>query len=161
MTTYALGTQTQPRHDVHIETAHALRALVPVGRALFAAIFVLSSFGHFTQKSIDYAAQHGVPFAAILVPISGVLALVGGLSVLLGFKARIGALLLLLFLVPVTLAMHNFWAVTDPTQHEMQRIMFMKNLTMIGATLMLVYFGAGPISFDEHHCRAKGIESGA
>jgi putative oxidoreductase len=89
-----------------------------------------------------------VPFASILVPVSGVLSLVGGLSVLLGFKARIGALLLLLFLVPVTLAMHNFWAVTDPMMRGVQLALFMKNVSMLGAALLIAHFGAGPVSLD-------------
>src|SRR5258705_12769906 len=107
------GEEVRPRQAVDTQ-AHLSRLMVPIGRALFAAIFIMSSFGHFTRKTIDYAAQQGVPFASIAVPLSGVLALVGGISVLIGYKARIGALLLILFLVPVTLMMHNFWAIQDP-----------------------------------------------
>src|SRR5262245_369041 len=88
--------------------ARALRYLAPIGRFLFAMIFVLSSLGHFSQNTIAYAAAHGVPMAGILVPLSGLLALVGGLSVIVGLKARVGAALLVLFLVPVTLTMHRF-----------------------------------------------------
>ncbi|HUF67834.1 MAG TPA: DoxX family protein, partial [Longimicrobiales bacterium] len=64
---------------------------VPVGRALFAAIFLVAGLTHFTAGSIGYASQAGVPFASILVPFSGVMALAGGLSVLLGYHARLGA----------------------------------------------------------------------
>src|SRR5450432_3130457 len=80
----------------------ATRYLVPVGRLLFAAIFLMSVPTHFAQSTIDHAASAGVPLANVLVPLSGLLELVGGLSVLLGYHARIGALLLALFLVPVT-----------------------------------------------------------
>ena len=72
----------------------------------------------------------------------------GGLSVALGYKARYGAWLLVLFLVPVTIMLHNFWAVTDPMMSRMQQVMFMKNLTMIGGALLISYFGAGPLSLD-------------
>src|SRR5882672_2317998 len=137
-----------PRQAIDAQ-AHLLRLMVPAGRALFAAIFIMSSFGHFTRKAIDYAAQVGVPFASFSVPLWGVIALLGGLSVLLGYKARAGAWLLILFLVPVTLLMHNFWAVQDPTLAEAQRIMFMKNVTMIGAAMMITFFGAGPLSLDD------------
>ena len=76
------------------------------------------------------------------------IALAGGLSVLLGFRAKIGAWLLVLFLVPVTVMMHNFWAVQDPMMRGMQQAMFMKNLSMLGAALLISHFGAGPLSFD-------------
>jgi putative oxidoreductase len=86
--------------------------------------------------------------ASLLVPASGVLALLGGLSVLIGWKARFGALLLMLFLIPVTLMMHRFWGLDDPQAAMLQRIMFMKNVSMLGGALILAYFGAGPISID-------------
>src|ERR1700719_349919 len=83
------------------------------GRILFSAIFILSGFMHFSPQEIGYAVHAGVPMAGFLVPASGVLALLGGLSILLGYRAKIGAWLLVLFLVPVTLMMHNFWAAKD------------------------------------------------
>lgn len=125
-----------------------MRALVPIGRALFSLIFITSVFGHFTSGAIDSAAAHGVPFATVLVPLSGILALAGGLSVLLGYRARFGAFLLLLFLVPVTLIMHRFWGLADPQLAMLQRVMFMKNLSMIGGALVLMYYGSGPVSLD-------------
>jgi putative oxidoreductase len=118
------------------------------GRILFSAIFIMSGFFHFSHQDIAYAAQAGVPMPSFLVPASGVLAMVGGLSILLGYRAKIGAWLLVVFLVPVTLMMHNFWAVNDPMMAQMQMAMFMKNVTMIGAALLISQFGAGPLSFD-------------
>ncbi len=126
----------------------AEHVLVPLGRALFAAIFLYSSIGHFSQATIHYAASHGVPLAGLLVPASGVLAFVGGLSVLLGFKARYGAAMLAAFLVPVTLSMHDFWNVADPMMRQMQQVMFMKNLSMLGGALVILHYGAGPVSLD-------------
>lgn len=118
------------------------------GRILFAAIFILSGFFHFSQQDIAYAAHAGVPIAGLLVPASGILALLGGLSILLGYRAKIGAWLLVLFLVPVTLAMHNFWAVKDPMMAQMQMAMFMKNVAMLGGALLISQFGSGPLSLD-------------
>jgi putative oxidoreductase len=83
-----------------------------------------------------------------MVPASGILALLGGVSILLGYRARFGAFLVLLFLVPVTLIMHRFWGVADPQVAALQRVMFMKNLSMAGAALMLMYYGSGPMSLD-------------
>jgi putative oxidoreductase len=71
--------------------------------AVFSIIFILASAGHFDSQSIEVAGSHGVPLAHLLVPLSGVMALVGALGVLLGYRTPFGALLLVLFLVPVTL----------------------------------------------------------
>ena len=122
--------------------------LVPVGRALFAAIFIMSGPTHFFPATIAFAASQGVPLASLLVPLSGITAMLGGLSILLGYRARLGALLLVLFLVPVTLALHAFWKVTDPMMAQMQLAMFMKNVSMLGGALFIAYFGAGPVSLD-------------
>jgi len=123
--------------------------LVLLGRVLYVAIFILAAPGHFSAGTIGYAASHGVPLASIAVPLSGMIALAGGLSILLGYRARWGAWLIVLFLVPVTIIMHNFWAVTDPNAAQMQQIMFMKNLSMLGAALMITHFGSGPLSLDD------------
>jgi uncharacterized membrane protein YphA (DoxX/SURF4 family) len=124
------------------------RLLVPVGRALFAAIFLGSLPASFSATSVSLATQAGVPFANILVPAAAVMAAVGALSILLGFHARVGAWLLIAFLVPVTFTMHAFWTVSDPTMHAIQLANFMKNISLIGASLMLAYWGAGPGSVD-------------
>ena len=121
---------------------------VPLGRALFAAIFVMAGLGHFSAPTIQMAAQQGVPLASLAVPLSGVISIAGGLSVLLGYRVRWGAGLLLLFLVPVTFAMHRFWAETDPMQAQLHMVMFMKNLALIGGAILIGYFGAGPVSLD-------------
>src|SRR5262245_24556794 len=124
------------------------RYLVPIGRVLFSAIFLMAGSGHFSAQTIAYAAHEGVPLAAVLVPLSGVLALVGGLSVALGYRARWGAVILIAFLVPVTFGMHRLWAVSDPMFQQLQMVMFMKNVAMTGAALLIGWFGAGPVSLD-------------
>lgn len=121
---------------------------VPAGRFFYALIFLLSTPGHFQRSTIDYASGHGVPLANILVPLSGLMILVGSLSIILGYKTRVGALLIILFLIPVTLVMHDFWNLSDPMQVMFQRAMFMKNTSMLGAAFLLFYFGSGPFSFD-------------
>ena len=103
-----------PARDAYARSNEALRFLVPIGRALFALIFIAAAFGHFSSETIAYARHAGVPLANVAVPLSGVLSLIGGILVLLGYHARIGAWLIVLFLVPVTLTMHAFWAVPDP-----------------------------------------------
>jgi len=103
---------------------------------------------NFSGKTIAFAASQGVPLASIAVPLSGIIALAGGFSILLGYRARIGAWLIVLFLAAVTPMLHNFWTIADPVMHQMQFIMFMKNLSMMGGALFLSQTGAGPWSLD-------------
>ena len=86
------------------------------GRFLFSVLFLMADpIALQASPEINAAVAAGVPFAKFLVPASGVLAFVAALSIfLLGYHAKIGGWLLVLFLVPVTLGMHNFWAVQDP-----------------------------------------------
>jgi putative oxidoreductase len=119
-----------------------------LGRFLFALIFLMSAPMHFSSQITAYAAAQGVPLASIAVPLSGVIALAGGLSILLGYRVKIGAWLIVLFLAAVTPMMHNFWTVADPMMHQMQFIMFMKNLSMLGGALFISQTGAGPWSLD-------------
>jgi len=118
------------------------------GRILFSLIFVFSGLNHFSSDIINFAAAQGVPLARIAVPLSGVMAIIGGLSVALGYKARWGASLLVLFLVPVTTMMHRFWAAADPIAAQLELGMFMKNVSILGGALLIAYFGAGPLSLD-------------
>jgi len=122
---------------------------VLLGRFLFASIFLMFGPGHFSKQTIAYAASQGVPLASIAVPLSGLLAIAGGLSILLGYRAKIGAWLIVLFLAGVTPMMHNFWAVKDPMTAQMQMAMFMKNLALIGGALLITQYGAGPLSLDK------------
>lgn len=124
------------------------RYLVPVGRAAFAVVFLLFAPANFTQQGIAWAAQQGVPLPQVLVPLAGLISVAGGLSVILGYRARLGAWLLVLFLVPVTMMMHNFWAIKDPMMAQMQLGFFMSNLSRVGAALLIAHFGAGPLSLD-------------
>ena len=123
-------------------------AIVLLGRLLFAVIFIMSGPRHFMSQTIAYAASQGVPLASIAVPFSGVLAFVGGLSILLGYRAKLGAWLIVLFLVGVTPMIHKFWGVTDPMMYQMQLVMFMKNVSMRGGALLITQLGSGPWSLD-------------
>lgn len=154
-----MTTDVLPSSRHHIGRVHEGRLAglssyaVPLGRVLFALIFLMSAPMHFTAQGVQYAAGAGVPLPQIAVPLSGALALFGGLSVLLGYHARFGALLLVLFLVPVTLMMHAFWAVGDPGEAQVQQIMFMKNVSMLGAALLVLHWGSGPFSLDARRSR--------
>jgi len=108
--------------------------MAPIGRVLFAAIFIVASFGPLlVAGESEYAAQ---PRCAVRerpscrCPASSRWS--AALSVLLGFRAKLGAWLLVLFLVPVTLMMHKFWQQTDPMTAQLQQAMFMKNVLDAG-----------------------------
>lgn len=120
-----------------------------VGRICFSFIFIISAPNHFKEGTIGYAANAGVPFAHILVPASGVIAFLGGLSILLGLKAKWGTWLIVLFLVPVTLTMHKFWGLADPQATQMQMINFIKNVSMLGGALIIAYHGTGSWSLKQ------------
>jgi len=134
--------------------------LVLVARFLFSSIFIAAGFGHFSSKEIEMAALAGVPLASLAVPLSGVMSLAGGISVLVGYRARLGALVLAAFLVPVTLAMHKFWGVADPMTAQIQMVMFMKNMSLLGGALLIAHFGAGPLSLDARRA-ARAVTAGA
>jgi putative oxidoreductase len=128
-----------------------MKAIVLLERILFSLIFLVSSVGHFSAHTIQYAAAQGVPLASILVPVSGIVAVLGALSIALGYKAEAGAWLIVIFLLPVTLIMHQFWVAGDPATQQMQLAMFMKNISMLGAALLIGYFGSGPLSVDQKY----------
>lgn len=119
-----------------------------IGRALFSLIFLMAPAKHFSAQTIAYAASQGVPFASLLVPASGIMALLGAISIIIGYKARIGSILLIAFLLPITFTIHNFWAISDPVFSELQSAMFMKNIAMMGAALFIGYTGTGSLSIE-------------
>ncbi len=114
--------------------------LVLIGRILFTALFLGSALSHLTNTKAmaGYAASRGLPAAVPATVGSGLLILAGGLSVLLGVWADLGALLLAVFLVPTAVLMHGFWKESDPQARQMEMIHFQKDLALAGASLMLL-----------------------
>jgi putative oxidoreductase len=126
-----------------------MKFLFPLGRALFALIFITGAPRHFTHEGRQHASDLGVPAVGVLVPLSGAMALAGGISVVVGFKTRWGAWALIAFLIPMTFWMHAYWRLSDVDAVHVQQAMFAKNLSLLGAALLISQFGAGPISIDE------------
>ena len=148
-----MATLAQPFTQSKSSTAKSLTYAGPitlVGRFLFALIFLMAGLTHFSSQTIGFAASQGVPFASVVVPLAGAIAFLGGLSILLGYRAKLGAWLIVLFLVGVT-PMHRFWGIADPMMRQMQMVMFMKNLAMLGGALLISQLGAGPWSLDSRH----------
>jgi putative oxidoreductase len=113
-----------------------------IGRILFAAVFVVSGLTIHLLKArqgIEYARMYRVPVPEIGVPLTGVLAVLGGLSVALGVWGDLGALAIALFLALITPLMHAFWRETDEMQKQAQLSNFMKNFALLGGALVLFY----------------------
>jgi putative oxidoreductase len=112
--------------------------IVLIGRILFAALFLNSAYAHLahTDMLAGYATSRGVPSARPLVLITGVQILVGGLMVLLGIWADLGALLLAAFLIPTAVLIHGFWRDTDQARQQ-EIVQFSKDMALAGASLML------------------------
>lgn len=125
-----------------------MKYVLLLGRVLFSAIFIVKSIAHFFLGTIDHAVQMGVFLPSVLVPLSGIVGLLGGLSILFGYRARIGALMLILFLVPITVVMHRFWEAGDSYIVILEHFCFMKNISILGALCMIAYFGSGPLSLS-------------
>lgn len=86
-----------------------------------------------------YAASKNVPFPRLAVFASGIMILLGGLSILLGLWVKVGALLIVFFLIPVATIMHNFWTIADPTDRQNEQIHFMKDLALAGSAFLIWY----------------------
>jgi len=125
-----------------------------VGRILLSLIFVISGLGKIGgwKQTAGYMASKGMPIVPLFLVGAIVIEIVGGLSVLLGIKARIGAAALFVFLIPTTLIFHNFWAY-EGMVHQTQMIMFMKNLAIMGGLILVIGFGAGSLSIDS--CKSE------
>lgn len=109
-----------------------------LGRVLYGGFFLFAGLGHFTGLATmtPYAAAKGVPAPKPAVLGSGVILVFGGLSIVLGLRPDWGVGLLVVFLVPTTVTMHNFWADTDPAARQVNQVMFMKNAALLGAALI-------------------------
>jgi putative oxidoreductase len=111
-----------------------------VGRIFYGGFFLMSGLRHFTQISpiSQYAATKGVPAPKLAVAGSGLLIVLGGLSLILGAWTQIGLWLIVIFLVGVSPQMHPFWKVSDPMQKMGEQNNFMKNIALLGAALMMM-----------------------
>jgi putative oxidoreductase len=128
-----------------------MRALFLIGRAMFGGYFAWNGLNHFLNKGMmsQYAAGKGVAAPEKAVPASGAMILAGGLSVLAGLKPRQGLALIVGFLVPVSLQMHRFWEIEEPSQRMSEMVNFTKNVALIGAALALMQIEEPwPLSID-------------
>jgi putative oxidoreductase len=119
-------------------------ALLLVGRVVFSIFFIYSGYNHLANFGMmsQYTASQGVPAPQLAVAATAIMLLVGGLCILLGWQVKLGALLLVLFLVPVSFFMHRFWGIADPMVAQNQMGHFFKNITLAGGALMIYALAA-------------------
>jgi uncharacterized membrane protein YphA (DoxX/SURF4 family) len=117
-----------------------MNAAFLVGRIIVGGFYLFNAINHFTKLGVmsGYAASKGIPAAKVAVVVSGILLLIGALSLLTGYRPTIGIAAIVLFLVPVTLTMHAFWSVQDAAARMGEMINFSKNLALLGSTLMFL-----------------------
>lgn len=111
-----------------------------VGRIIFGGYFLINAYNHLVKGGhmVGYAASKGVPAPRLMITLSGILLLIGGISMVLGMYPLIGVIALVLFLLPVTFVMHNYWKIQDPMARMGERVNFQKNFALIGAALMML-----------------------
>lgn len=133
-------TTTATQSDVHV--LHPGIAIA--GRILFSLIFFLSGVTHFTGPD-DYVRimPEAIPFRTFWVLISGVVELAGAVMIVSNRYPRLGAWLIIVFLIPVTITVHGYWMVVDPDPRTraMQVSFFLKGLAMIGGALLITQLG--------------------
>lgn len=111
-----------------------------IGRIIYGGFFVFNGINHFLRLEMmsGYTASKGVPLPTAFVIITGIMILMGGASIITGIYPRIGVILLVLFLLPVSIIMHNFWAIEDLMTKSIDMVNFLKNFSLAGAALMML-----------------------
>ncbi len=117
-------------------------AIHVVGRVLFSMMFIMSGMNHLMKLNdmSAYAESKGVPAPKALTAVSGLMIMVGGVLVLLGWHRFIGAGLIAVFLLPTAMLMHAFWKETDPAARMNEMAHFMKDMAMAGAALLIAFY---------------------
>lgn len=112
-----------------------------VARILFSAIFISSGLNHLTSfgEMSEYAANKNIPLPTFSIIVSGLMLLLGGLSILLGYGVNFGAWLLILFLFPAAFMVHNFWVIQDPETRQNEQIHFFKDMSLAGGAFFIWY----------------------
>jgi putative oxidoreductase len=122
-----------------------------VGRVLLALIFIIAGYGKITgfEGTVGYMQAYNVPMTQVLAVLAIIVELGGGLMIAVGWKARWAAAAIFIFVLIASFIFHAFWAV-PADQAQLQNIMFMKNLAIMGGMLYIIVYGSGPLSVDKN-----------
>lgn len=120
-----------------------------LGRIGLATVFLWSGYGKLVHMdgNIGYMKAYGMPGSEFMIWLALIVEIVGGMMLLLGWKARWAAVALALFTIPATFIFHAYWGV-PADQALNQQIHFMKNLAIVGGLLALIAHGAGRYTLD-------------
>lgn len=127
-----------------------------LGRFLLAFMFIPAGFGKLTnlEGTAGYIASGGLPAPMVLAALVGLLELLGGIALVIGFKVRWVGLALALFVLLASVLFHPYWSVA-PEQQMMVKLLFMKNLSVAGGMFLVSALGAGPLSVDASRTGAR------
>jgi putative oxidoreductase len=119
------------------------------GRVLLAFMFVYAGFGKIGgfEGTAAYIASKSLPLPPVATTIAILVEVLGGLMLVIGWKARWAALIVAVFTFFASILFHNYWAMADQAA-QVNRLMFMKNLSVIGGLLMVFALGPGRLSID-------------
>jgi putative oxidoreductase len=135
--------------------ASSEESVVPlIGRILMSIVFIVSGlfkFINFTE-TVEFVTAKHIPLPGVALACAALLEMLGGLSILAGFRTRIAAWLLALYLIPATVMFHNFWRMSGMEQQD-NIAHFLKNLAIMGGLLILAANGPGGLSVEA--ARAK------
>lgn len=122
-----------------------------IGRIFLSLIFLFAGFGKITnfEGTQQYMSAHSIPLTGLFLILAFLVELIGSISIIFGFKAKWGSLLLILFLIPTTLIFHTNFS------DQIQIIMFLKNLGLMGGLFFIYVFGPGEISFDSKNTKEQ------
>jgi putative oxidoreductase len=120
-----------------------------VGRVLLALMFVWAGYGKIAgyDGTAGFMASSGMPMVNVLLPLTILVELGGGIALIVGWKARWVALALAAFTLLASLIFHNYWAMTGAAVMT-NMLFFYKNVAVIGGMLMVFAFGPGRFSID-------------
>jgi putative oxidoreductase len=131
--------------------------LTVLGRLMLCTIFVMAAVGGDIPNfagTTELMTKVGIPAPPLMLVGAIAFSILGSLSIVVGYKARIGAAMLLVFLVLATFFFHAFWKLEGQAQQE-QMINFMKNLSIAGAMLFIMANGSGPLSLDSRTAASR------
>ncbi len=117
-----------------------MKIIFLIARIVLGLYYLFNASNHFFQLKMmaGYTASKGVPLPEVFVIVTGILLLIGGVTILSGYRPTIGIVALVVFFLPVTLIMHNFWAVDDQMMKMMEMVQFLKNTALFASAVMFL-----------------------
>jgi uncharacterized membrane protein YphA (DoxX/SURF4 family) len=146
--------------STQVSTANWSNVVFFIGRFLVGGFYLYAGINNLLglNEKIGYAMFKGVPFPMLSIILASSLLLLGGMSILTGYRPAVGVGAVILFLVPVTLMMHNFWTIDDPQTRVTEMRSFLSNMALAGSALLLVGVPQPwTWSVDAWAAKAKGI----